>query len=190
MRSKLFLTISLCACLLLVTGCENPVKKAVDNVKDKVEEKVEDKVEEKGKDIIDDVKKETKKTVDKVTGSDKLSCTMTEKEGTMSMTMKLDMDYDSSKNVPKNISYSMEMNVGKEIVDTYKNMDLCGMFSDDNDLSGKCTSSINDGTISLKYEVSESEMAKLIDDEDYKSENIKSINDLKAAFEKQGFTCK
>ena len=33
-------------------------------------------VEEKGKDIIEEVKKETKKATNKVTGSDKLSCTM------------------------------------------------------------------------------------------------------------------
>ncbi|MBO4245453.1 MAG: hypothetical protein J5892_01780 [Bacilli bacterium] len=190
MRSKLFLIISLCACLLLVTGCENPVKKAVDNVKNKVEEQVENTVEEKGKEIIEDVKNETKKATNKVTGSDKLSCTMSQAEGSMSMNMKLDMDYDSVKNVPKNISVTMDMNVGSEVVETIKDQDLCSTFADNNDLSGKCTSSINGGIISLKYEIDESEMAKLIDDENYNAEEIKSISDLKKAFEDQGFTCK
>lgn len=185
MKNKLIAGVTLTACLLLVTGCQNPVKKVVDKAKDEVKNEIKDDVKDV-KDDIKDIKNDIKTT------SDKLSCTMTESEGDMSVEMKLDLDYDAKANKPKNISLEMNMNVGTEYVKLFQDqkIDFCTMFQDDNDLSGKCTSSVSGGNVKLKYAIDDKEMAELLKDEDLSSSDIKSLADLKVSLEKEGFKCK
>ena len=189
MKNKLIAGVTLAACLLLVTGCQNPVKKVVDKAKDEVKDEIKDEI----KDDVKNVKNDIKDIKDDIkTTSDKLSCTMTESEGGMSVEMKLDLDYDTKANKPKNISLEMNMNVGTENVKMFQDqkIDFCTMFQDDNDLSGKCTSSVSGGNVKLKYAIDEKQMNEMFDDEDLSSSDIKSLADLKVSLEKEGFKCK
>ena len=184
MKSKLIAGLTLVACLFLVTGCENPVQKVVDKAKDKVETSVDEKV----KNTTDKVKNDVKKVVDSAT-VEKLTCTMTEENNSMKMEMKINLDYDTKANQPKNISMEMNMKVGAEVIEVYKStgLDFCESFQTQSKISGKCTSTVSTDSVKLNYEINETEMSKLIEDAD--DSKVHTFAELKAAFEKEGFKC-
>ena len=190
MKSKMIAGLTLAACLFLVTGCQNPIEKAADKIKNKAEETVEKASENVKESVKENVKEEVKETIKSATAK-KLSCSMSKTESGMTMNMVVDLDYDMTANKPKNISMEMKMQVGAETLEAFKTtgMDLCTLFGDDNDLSGKCTSSTTSDSVTLKYEIDETEMTKMLKEEDSDSE-IHTYAELKAAFEKEGFTCK
>ena len=190
MKKSFYLGLVLALSLLLVTGCQNPVKKVAEKAKEKVENSSKQVIEDVGKDVVNEVKEDAKDTIEKVTGNSKLTCTMTEASGDNTMTMKVDMDYDTTNNVPKNIIVTMDMTVQASVADSFKDLDLCSLYGDDNDLSGKCTSSINGNVITLKYEVDEKQMTKLIAENEDDQDKIKSYDTIKKAFEDEGYTCK
>ena len=104
------------------------------------------------------------------------------------MDMKVSLDYDNTANLPKNISMEMNMNVGSEMMEAFKasGMDFCTVFSEQK-FSGKCTSSVTKDSVKLTYEISETEMSKMIKSES--NNEIHTFAELKASFEKEGFKC-
>jgi len=194
MKKSFYLCLALMLSVLLVTGCQNPIEKVVDNAKDKVEEKTKDTddktkdSDDKTKNITDKTKDQDKKTVN-TNAIEKLVCTISENENNMKMDMKVSLDYDNAANLPKNISMEMNMNVGSEMMEAFKasGMDFCTMFSEKDKFSGKCTSSVTKDSVKLTYEISDTEMSKMIKSES--NDEIHTFAELKASFEKEGFKC-